>query len=82
MFPEHGSDARTLLKSADMAMYQAKAKGHKNVRFYTQSVGQAVQMRMSVETSIHSALDNDKFTVFYQPIVAPKHLIRSAGAVA
>jgi len=69
MYPEHGADVRTLLRSADMAMYQAKAEGRNNIRFYNQEVGEAVQTRMSMETSIRSALDNDQFTVFYQPIV-------------
>ena len=68
MYPDDGTDVRTLLRSADMAMYQAKAEGRNNVRFYTQAVGQAVQTRMSMESSIRTALDKDQFTVFFQPI--------------
>lgn len=33
MYPEHGLDGKALMKSADMAMYQAKNKGRANVQF-------------------------------------------------
>ncbi len=68
MYPDDGTDLRTLLRSADMAMYQAKAAGRSNVRFYSQDVGHAVQTRMSLENSIRTALDEDQFRVYYQPI--------------
>ncbi|HJW54599.1 MAG TPA: CHASE domain-containing protein [Burkholderiaceae bacterium] len=32
LYPDHGSDSKTLMKSADMAMYQAKDKGRANVQ--------------------------------------------------
>ncbi len=69
MYPADGTDVRTLLRSADMAMYEAKGEGRNHVRFYSHAVGQAVHTRMSMESSIRTALDRDEFTVFYQPIV-------------
>jgi len=69
MYPEDGSDVQTLLRSADMAMYEAKDEGRNHVRFYSHAVGQAVHTRMSMESRIRAALDRDEFTVFYQPII-------------
>jgi diguanylate cyclase (GGDEF)-like protein len=69
MYPEDGSDVQTLLRSADMAMYEAKDEGRNHVRFYSHAVGQSVHTRMSMESRIRAALDRDEFTVFYQPII-------------
>ncbi|MGE5651729.1 CHASE domain-containing protein [Noviherbaspirillum sp. UKPF54] len=33
LYPEHGTDGKTLMRSADLAMYQAKNKGRANVQF-------------------------------------------------
>ncbi|HJV50234.1 MAG TPA: CHASE domain-containing protein [Noviherbaspirillum sp.] len=33
LYPEHGTDSKSLMKSADLAMYQAKNKGRANVQF-------------------------------------------------
>lgn len=38
MFPEAGSDAETLLRAADAAMYEAKAEGRRIYRFATAGV--------------------------------------------
>ncbi len=38
MFPDHGHDATTLTKHADMAMYLAKAEGKNDFRFYSGDV--------------------------------------------
>jgi diguanylate cyclase (GGDEF)-like protein len=34
VYPEHGSDERTLTKNADIAMYYAKVGGRNNVKLY------------------------------------------------
>jgi diguanylate cyclase (GGDEF)-like protein len=38
-FPDDGQDEQTLMKNADIAMYQAKAEGKNNFQFYSEKVG-------------------------------------------
>ena len=35
LYPEHGADAPELLKNADLAMYEGKASGRNQYRFYS-----------------------------------------------
>ena len=69
VYPEDGRDVRTLLRSADMAMYRAKEAGRNNYQFYTSDMGDRAVVRMSLESRIRRALDRQEFTIFYQPIV-------------
>lgn len=39
LFPKHGQDEQTLLKTADIAMYHAKQQGKNNVQFYSEALG-------------------------------------------
>lgn len=38
VYPNHGSDFNTLLKNADLALYEAKAAGRDNFKIFTQSI--------------------------------------------
>jgi diguanylate cyclase (GGDEF)-like protein len=38
MFPDHGDDAQTLTKHADMAMYLAKEEGRNDLRFFSANI--------------------------------------------
>ena len=52
VFPDHGTDAETLLKNADAAMYCAKDNGRNNFQFFTQDMnGRAVE-RLTLENSL------------------------------
>ena len=49
--PDDGRDAQLLLKNADMAMYEAKAQGRNNYRFFTERMTAEVRQRLLLETA-------------------------------
>lgn len=67
MYPRDGSDYDELLKKADTAMYRAKDEGRNGYRFFTPEMNQAVFQRMILESSLRKAIDNQEFTLHYQP---------------
>jgi diguanylate cyclase (GGDEF)-like protein len=69
MFPEHGEDAETLLKNADIAMYSVKTEGKGNYRFFEPHFYEAIRNRLETEMELRRALDQQQFVVHYQPRV-------------
>ena len=66
-YPRDGEDPGALLRSADAAMYQAKAAGRSTYHFYTPELNQAISERLEMENSLRHALEREEFRVFYQP---------------
>ncbi len=62
-------DAATLLRNADIAMYEAKAAGKDARRTYEPAMHDRVAARLELESRLHAALDGGEFEVHYQPIV-------------
>ena len=70
-FPQDGSDYQTILKSADMAMYQAKDEGKNTYRFFSESLNKEATRRVEIETDLRAALDSDdQLELYYQPKVS------------
>ena len=67
VFPDHGKDMDTLLRSADAAMYQAKSEGKSQYRFYNEEFAQKIRDRISTERALELAIQNDEFIIYYQP---------------
>jgi diguanylate cyclase (GGDEF)-like protein len=68
-FPSDGTDADTLLKNADIAMYSVKTSGRGNYSFYDQKFYEALRARLEKEIELRHAIDNDEFIMYYQPRV-------------
>lgn len=69
VFPDDGDDFDTLLRRADVAMYEAKRAGRGQLAFYATRMDQALRERMKLEQEIREALARREFVVHYQPKV-------------
>lgn len=69
LFPEDGKDSISLIRSADSAMYAAKAAGKGCYRFYSADLNIKNSLRMMRETRLHNALADDALYLVYQPQV-------------
>jgi len=67
--PQHGRDLHGLLKSADLAMYAAKAAGRRTHRFFEPSMETEVNQRRAMEIDLRDAIAEDGFEIHYQPLV-------------
>jgi diguanylate cyclase (GGDEF)-like protein/PAS domain S-box-containing protein len=62
-----------LLKSADVALYRAKADGRGTWRFFEAEMDARLQARRTLELDLRDALEKDEFELFYQPIYDLTH---------
>jgi len=67
MYPDDGADADTLLKHADMAMYEAKEHGRGHFQFFSEKMHQAAFDRNLLERKLRVALEEGQFQLYYQP---------------
>ncbi|MDO8812590.1 MAG: EAL domain-containing protein [Gallionella sp.] len=70
----------TLLKHADMAMYQAKDSGRNAVRFFDPAMQQAVEIHAAFEADLRHAVPGRQLRLYYQIQVGSDH--RPLGAEA
>jgi len=69
LFPADGSDADTLMRNADTAMYHAKSTGRNNYQFYTASMNLMSAERLTLEQALRGAVDRGELCLHYQPQV-------------
>jgi predicted signal transduction protein with EAL and GGDEF domain len=62
-------DAQTLLRSADMAMYRAKAFGKNRVEFFDPQMQQQSERRMRLEDELRTAIEKGTLSLAPQPVV-------------
>jgi diguanylate cyclase (GGDEF)-like protein len=65
--PGDGLARDKLLKSADIALYRAKADGRGTWRFFEAEMDARLQTRRMLELDLRDALENNEFELYYQP---------------
>ena len=67
VFPQDGADVQHLLRSADAAMYRAKARGGGRAETFTHLLEKEVTRRHEIEVELRRGLRSDQLRVLYQP---------------
>jgi diguanylate cyclase len=67
--PGDGQEAETLLKHAEMAMYQAKRRGRKTTEFFSGDMNAHALERLTLENQLRRAVERNEFVLYYQPKV-------------
>ena len=65
--PEDGSDADTLLRHADIALYQAKSDGRGRFRRFVPQMSERLQRRRAIELDLRRALAGERLALHFQP---------------
>lgn len=69
LHPTDGNDAKTLLRNADGALYDAKAKGRGGYQLYRKELTDYVNSRLALDTELRRALGSRQFELYYQPVL-------------
>ena len=81
-YPSDGASAEELMKSADTAMYRAKAAGRAQAVFFEEKMNREAVARMTLDRDLRAAIDRGELVLHYQPQIDLKSgAIRSAEAL-
>ena len=72
IFPNHNSDPDSLIQMASTALNQAKKMGKNSYLVFSPQMNTHSLEKLTLEHSLHKALDRDEFSVYYQPKVELK----------
>ncbi len=81
LFSGQNLSADELLKRADTAMYQAKAKGRNTLRFFDPEMQAAFELRAALEDDLRRAVVEEQFALHFQPQVDANGRVVGAEAL-
>ncbi len=70
VYPSDAGDMHSLVRYADLAMYEAKLAGRNCYRFYTEAMNLRVRKKLDLELALRGALEREEFELHYQPKVS------------
>jgi diguanylate cyclase (GGDEF)-like protein len=72
VYPFDGKDADTLIRNADIAMYQAKTGGKNQYCLCTEDMKEEVVLKHELSNKLFRAIDNNELSLHYQPLISAK----------
>lgn len=66
-YPTDGDNFETLLKNADLALYQAKQAGRNNYQFCTPEISAKIKEKKAFEATLQNALHENELQLYFQP---------------
>ncbi len=67
--PSDTNEATSLIRFADVAMYESKNRGRNQFTFFTQDLEDSEQSIINFENMLRDALEKNEFELHYQPII-------------
>ena len=67
IYPENGSDLKSLIHNADSAMYHAKNKGKNHFEFFSNKMNKSLDCQVKKDDELVTAIQNDEFIIHFQP---------------
>lgn len=81
VFPDDGDEVFALLKSADTAMYHAKARGRNNFQFFDPQMNAEATRLATVESKLKQVIDQGQLCLHDQPAIDQRQpLMRNTEA--
>ncbi len=74
LFPQHGTDVDTLIKNADLAMYEVKKNGGRGHILYNKIMNDNNIHMLETEKNLKNAMEKNEFIAYYQPIIDLKSM--------
>ncbi|MEM7409716.1 MAG: EAL domain-containing protein [Myxococcota bacterium] len=69
LYPQHGTDAQQLLRSADIALYHAKANHRSSFQFFRPELMAETQRKAALDRHLRGAMDSGELELHFQPKV-------------
>jgi len=69
IFPDDGDEVFGLMKSADTAMYHAKAAGRNNFQFFATAMNEQAEHFFTLENRLRQAIEAGQLLLHYQPLI-------------
>lgn len=67
LFPSDADDSPSMLRAADIAMYNAKRSGGNKYRFFTADINEQILSQIMLANHLRRAVEGDEFVIHYQP---------------
>lgn len=79
LYSQDATSSSELISNADRAMYVAKSSGGNQFHFFTDELQIAAKHRMQIATDLRGALQNNEFTLAFQPVfkLATMEIVRA-----